>query len=199
MELQYTDFISAISTFKLQTKYVELTNKYLLYAQDSNFIITSTVFKSSDEGDDFEATHKATFNKTLGYVTTEAFSAKKLPDGKSIYTRATGVSYSLSVGTNDCYFSIPFPAVKIDGIEIIGGEIGDKVDLWVLDTPTGTISTISNYPLNQFGFGVGIAKDFYRRESKYDADLIQDMQIWADYDSVSAKDVTINYLIHEVK
>ena len=127
------------------------------------------------------------------------FAAKNLPDGRKLFARITGAQFSVVAGNNDCNFSIPFPVMKIDGVEVIGGELGDSVNLHVLDTPTGTLSTIPNYHLNQFGFTTFISKDYYLRQSKYDADLIADMQIRTDYYSVSAKTIYINYLIHEVK
>lgn len=129
-----------------------------------------------------------------------AFADKKTADGKSLYVRDKGMEFTVSVGANNnkqC--NIDYPTVKFNGIEIIGGEVGDKVDLKVLDTPTGTISTLPNYLLNQFGFNVNVSPGYYHRESKYDADLIQNMKIVVDYESVSAKTVYINFIIHEVK
>ena len=87
----------------------------------------------------------------------------------------------------------------MDGIEVINGEIGDTMSLTVLDDEYGTVSTIPDYPLNQFGFDVNVAKDFYRWLSKYDADLFAGLQIKIDYNSASAKTVYFNYSLHELK
>lgn len=134
------------------------------------------------------------------HVTKSPVFGEKTINGKKLYVRDHGASFALSAGTNDTLnFNIPYDEVKFNGIEIIGGEIGDKVDLKVWDTPTGTISTIANYVLNQFGYSVNVAKDYYHRESKYDADLIKDMKIEIEYNSVSAKTVYVNYLLHELK
>ena len=127
------------------------------------------------------------------------FSAKQLPSGGKLYARVQGVKYSLNTGSNTCNFSIPWPTCKITGIEIIGGELGDSVDLKVLDDSSGTYTTVPNYLLNQFGYTVSVAPTFYSRQSAYDADLFQNMVIEIGYTSASAKDVWINYILHEVK
>jgi len=127
------------------------------------------------------------------------FSSKTLPDGKKLYARTQGKEFTLVAGANTLDFSIPYPTCKITGVEIINGELGDKVDLFILDDPSGTYSTIPNDILNQFGFDTNIAKDFYKKESHYDADLYINMNISITYYSQSAKNIYINYLLHEVK
>lgn len=89
--------------------------------------------------------------------------------------------------------------LSINEIEIINCETGDSVDFFVLDSDTGTYTTVPNYPLNQFGFDVKCPNDFYRRLSNYDADLLQGMQLYLVYNSKSAKSVYVNYILHEVK
>lgn len=131
--------------------------------------------------------------------TSYPFASKTLPDGKKLFGRAHGKSFSLSAGANTIDFDIPYAACKITGVEIVGGEVGDTLDFFVLDDDSGTYSTVPNYILNQFGFDVGVAKDFYRRESAYDADLYYNMCVSIAYYSQSAKTVYINYILHEVK
>ncbi len=127
------------------------------------------------------------------------FSAKTDPaTGKKLYKRDTGKSFSVSAGSNNCDYVITFDQMKITGVEIIGAEIGDYCDFEVYDTPTGTISTIPNAKLNQFGYSVNITKDFYKRECQYDADVIKDMKIRIVFNSVTAKTIYVNYIIHEV-
>lgn len=138
--------------------------------------------------------------ETVEVTQEPAFKHKQLPDGNKLYSRTEGKSFSLSTGVNEALdFNIPWNNAKLTGIEIIGGEIGDKVDLKVRDDPSGTISTVADAVLNQFGYTVYVGKDFYRRESQYDADLIKDMKIELEYDSVSAKTIYVNYILHEVK
>lgn len=129
------------------------------------------------------------------------FAAKTLPNGKKLYTRVHGVAASVSGAPDDIIFTVPYAACKLTGIEIIGGQIGDTVNLKVLDSTTGTYTGVANYQLNQFGYDVNVAKDFYSRESAYDADLFQGMQIKVEYDSVATlpANVYLNFILHEVK
>lgn len=139
-------------------------------------------------------------NEIVEVTQEPAFKHKKLPDGNKLYSRTEGKSFALTAGVNDALdFNVPWNNAKLTGLEIIGGEIGDKVELKVRDDPSGTISTVADAVLNQFGYSVNVAKDFYRRESQYDADLIKDMKIELEYDSVSAKTIYVNYVLHEVK
>jgi hypothetical protein len=126
------------------------------------------------------------------------FAAKTVGTLK-LYTRTHGQTFSLAQGSNNCDFTIPYNQSKFNGVEIIGGEVGDKVTLQVLDTATGTISTVPNYLLNTFGTTVNVPAGFYSRESKYDADMILGLQIRLVYNSISAKTIGVNYMIHELK
>jgi len=196
----WQDFKSISVNKNIPMQWSDRINRYDLAIQDGNFRINYAMPKVNNSDQiDFETNFKPYGNTALKYLTSEPFSSKKLPDGRSLFTRITGIEYSLIVGNNNCYFTIPYPIVKMDGVEVIGGEYGDKVNLWILDTASGDITTIPNYPLDQFGISVGIAAGFYRRESKYEAELTQGIQVWVDYYSVSAKNTIINYLIHEVK
>lgn len=129
---------------------------------------------------------------------TPAFANKTI-DGKKIYQRVTGESYSVVTGANIHTFTIPYAACKINGVELINGEIGDSVTFSILDTASGTLTTIPNYNLNSFGINVNVAKDFYRHMSDYDADLFAGLQIEVEYISVSNKTLYVNYHLHEVK
>ena len=134
-------------------------------------------------------------------VKTSPFADKVLSNGKKLYTRVHGVSAEVSGAPDNITFTVPYTACKLTGIEIIGGALGDKVNLKILDSTTGTYTGSANYQLNQFGFDVNVAKDFYSRESAYDADLFLNMQIRVEYDSVAAlpANVYINFILHEVK
>lgn len=202
MELNYVDFITAISGDTLQTKYVELPNKYYLYAQDSNFILTCVIYKNSEDGDDFEANYKSGFNNQINEqvaVNTQPAFAGKTVGSQRIFKRVHGVSQSLSVGSNTVEFVIPYVACKITGVELIGGALGDTVNFKVYDTPTGTISGYPNVQLNQFGFNVNLRPEYHAENSSYDADLIQDLKLSVEYTSVDAKTIYINFILHEVK
>ena len=199
MEVQYSEFNTIVSTLGLSTKYVETSNKYLLFAQEASFIVTATIYKSSAEATDFETNYKATFNQELKSKIEEPPFAAKRVDGRNLFNRTTGQAYSLAAGTQDCEFVVPFAEMKFNGLEVIGGEIGDSVNLFVFDDASGTYSGTPNYQLNQFGYTVFPAKDFYKKVSRYDADVFVNMKIVAEYTSITAKTVYINWDIHEIK
>lgn len=125
--------------------------------------------------------------------------SSKLIGTKKLYTRATGVSHAVVVGANTLDFLIPYNEMKFNGIEIVNAKVGEKVSLKILDTATGTITTVPNYLLNQFGFNVNLPDGFYARESMYDADLIKDLVVRIEFTAIEARNVGINYLIHELK
>ncbi len=128
-----------------------------------------------------------------------AFASKLLPDGKKLFKRYCGIQPTVAIGENTIIYTIPYSQVKIIGIDVMYAEALDNVSLFILDSTTGTYSTIPNYILNQFGFDVNISKDFFRQESNYDADLYYGMQIKLVYNSQSAKTIGINFNLSEVK
>lgn len=139
----------------------------------------------------------------IGISSTPAFAAKTVTINgvtKNLYKRFTGIAQPLSVGSNTFVWAqSAFPWVKFKGLEVIGGEIGDICDLYVLDTPTGTYSGYPNAPLNRFAYSANIAPEFYKHESEYDADMYQGLQIKIVYTSVTAKTIYINFDMNEVK
>lgn len=183
-----------------------IKSNYSYLNTDTNYPIGFAGYKKLTE-DEFNSA--VTQIKTTGFFetkikekinsTTQPFASKILADGKRLFQRVHGISEALSVGVNTINFNIPYPQVKFNEIEIIGSELGDTANLNVLDTPTGLISTVPNFKLNQFGFNVNIKPDCYLRSSNYDADLFQDMKISIEYNSQSAKTVYINFILHEVK
>lgn len=129
------------------------------------------------------------------------FASKEI-DGKKLFTRIHGISASVQNAPDNIDFTVPYNNCKINGIEILAGGFGDKANFKVLDTPSGTISGVPNYLLNQFAFDVNITKDFYRFYSPYDADLIKDMTLRIEYDAkdeLLPKTIYINLILHEVK
>ena len=134
-------------------------------------------------------------------IKTYPFTDKILPNGKKLYIRVHGIQESVSGSPDTIDFNIPYNACKLTGIEIINGSVGDTCNLKIIDTPEGIVSGTPNAVLNQFGFDVNIGKDYYKRESSYDADLIKDMKIRVEYNSVNTLPVNvyINFILHEVK
>lgn len=125
--------------------------------------------------------------------------ASKTVGTKNIFKRVHGVQQAVNIGQNDVIYVIPYPWCKINGLEIINGESLDTVCLYVLDSSTGTYTTVPNYILNQFGFSVNVGKDLYIHKSEFDADLYLNMQLKIVYNSVSAKTVGFNFILNEVK
>lgn len=131
-----------------------------------------------------------------------SFTSKTIKTGgvtKSLFRRVTGIKSSLSIGENTILFTVPYAWVKVTGAQMIGGEIGDTSNFMVLDSTAGTYTGVPNYQLNQFGFNVNIAKDFFESRSQFDADLYVGMQIKLVYTSISAKTIGINFILDEVK
>jgi len=131
-----------------------------------------------------------------------AFASKILPNGKSLFRRIHGIKLTTD-GTSNAQkiiFTVPYTSAKITSTEIIGAELGDKIDFKILDTAAGTVSTIPNYPLNQFGFGVYPSKERYEQKSEYDADLFLGLQLEITITPVdtTVRDVYFNLVLHEV-
>lgn len=139
----------------------------------------------------------------IGVNAIPAFAAKTVTVNgvtKNLFKRFMGISQALAVGPNTFIWTqAAFAWVKFLGIEIINGEVGDTCDLYVLDTSTGTYSGYPNVALNRFAYSANIAPSFYKHTSEYDADLFQNLQIKFVYNSISAKNIYINFDMNEVK
>lgn len=127
------------------------------------------------------------------------FASKTLSSGKKLYKRVHGQSASVTTTQSSHKFTVPYVSCKITGVEIINAEVGDFVDFYILDTITGTVTTVPSYPLNQFGYNVYMSSDFHREVSNYDADLFMGLQVEVKYTSISSKTVYFNYILHELK
>jgi len=131
--------------------------------------------------------------------TNSPFCSKSLANGKKVFTRSTGKTFGLVVGSNNLDFTVAFTEVKFSGIEIDNAMVGEYVTLQILDTDTGTVSGTPNLVLNQFGDCVNLPNGFYRRESPYDADLFVGLKIRVIYYATEARTIGINYSLHELK
>ena len=130
-----------------------------------------------------------------------AFRSKFLKEG-SLFRRKHGYKITIPAGQSLTYdINVPYNQCKINKLEVIDANALDRIDLMVLDTPTGTISKVPNFMLNQFGFGVVVSSLLYSDKSDYDADLIKDMKVRVIYynDSAEEKTVGLNVIFHEVK
>ena len=139
------------------------------------------------------------------------FAKKQLPDGKKLFRRKHGVRQPVNVGQSSSFdMIVPYNNCKIDKIEIVNGsDRVDEVEFSVYDTPEGLIqlsmgvspeNIIPSKKLNQFGFTVNVAKDYYEDKSNYDADLIKDMKIsiTVKNNSESVRTYGVNFVLHEI-
>ena len=184
----------------LSIQWVETDEAYYLVSADGYFALECVLMKNNQNGElaDFEANYKANGNKKVGIGILSPFASKTL-ENKKLFKRVHGVTKDVIFGETEILYAIPYPWVKINGIEVINGTTGDRVSFFILDSATGTYSTVPNFQLNQFAFDVNIAKDYYMHKSEFDADLYQGMQIKIVYTSVAPKTVGINFLMNELK
>lgn len=200
-EVSYNTLKTFIQARGLSVQYFIEDGMYVLFAIDDKLTL-KTKIKKEDESEgnqlDFETNYKPNSNKPLPQQQ-QPFSSKTLPNGKKLFARTTGFQATLTAGANVVNYTATYLWAKVTGIEIIGCEALDAVQLKVFDTTTGTYSTIPDCQLNQFGYTVNLPKDFYSRMSSFDADLYVGMIIKIEYTSISAKTVGFNLILNEVK
>ena len=143
-------------------------------------------------------------------IKNDAFSSKTVVvDGvqKDLFKRIHGANFNVTTnGNNTCDFIIPYPHVKIEGIEVLNAKMQDRLSFYVLDTDTNTYSQAPveavgpNYQLNQFAFDIHPKDGYYVHQSQYDADLYQGMIIRIEYfNEGTGKDIYMNFILNEVK
>jgi hypothetical protein len=200
MEVTWSEFKNFVTQRNISIQFVEMRGNYFMKAFDGGFNLECVLPTGvgDSETTEFETSFKAAGNKTQPQQMT-SFSAKTLANGKKLYKREHGIQATLTTGANNILFTIPYAWVKIIGLELMGGETLDTVDFYVLDSTTGTYSTVPNYVLNQFGFSVNVSAVKYEETCNYDADLYYGMQIKIVYNSISNKTVGINFNLNEVK
>ena len=100
--------------------------------------------------------------------------------------------------TTNMEYALMHAKAKFNGAEIIGTNVGDKVNFKILDTATGTYSTIPNHLLNQFGFNWNMKNDSHKEILPYVSNLYMGMRILIEYTNAgAAKTIGVNYYLHE--
>ena len=209
-KISYIDFKNFVETRELFPQCLSNGYARLLFATDGTFSVSTRVIEGTPDYVDFQENIESNCNKRLGHrVSHSPFSLKTIDNGKSLFKRVHGVESTIIQpgATGYLTFIIPYEFCKFSGAALIGCDVGDSLDFFVLDTPTNSISGLDvetygpNAPINQFGFDVRTTKDFYENTSNYDADLFKDMQIYCAYknNSAQAKKVYMNSELHEVK
>jgi hypothetical protein len=210
MKLQWASFKTLLSQNPvLALRSVKGESFYSLTACDQSDIVARCEINHQielEDTEDFESNYLPlanAFKVGVEIAAMPAFANKKLNVNgvqKSLFKRVVGISQAVTQGeTEFSWTQSMYPWAKFLGIEVIGGETGDSCSLFVLDTAEGTYSGVPNYPLNQFGFSVNISKDFYKRIAEYDADIYQGLQLKFVYNSVSDKNVYMNFDLNEVR
>lgn len=197
--LTWAEFKKVVVAKGLSIQCYEIGGNYALSAYEGAFQVECYLPIDPDNVEclDFEVNFKPGVNKKIELVM-PAFCSKTI-GSKKLFARNTGFQSAVVAGANIISHTITYPWVKITGIEIIGCQSLDTVDMKVLDTSTGSYSTVPNYTLNQFGFTVNLPDGYYIRESPFDADLYQGMVVRLGYTSSSSKTLGINLLMAEVK
>lgn len=185
----------------LSLQFIALNNMYHIYAIDNLASLCCQIdIESPVNADqtDFETNFKPNGNKPIPQQQ-QPFASKVLPNGKKLFKREHGIQQTVAVGPNIIIFTVPYSWAKLTGMEILYAEKLDTCDFMVLDSTTGTYSTVPNMQLSQFGFSINIAEFKHEEVSSYDADLYLNMQIKLVYKSVTAKTIGINFTLNEVK
>lgn len=156
---------------------------------------------TSTEWTEYVDNYQASANQPIDHER-PPFGSKKLPNNKSLFRRIHGLSLTLdgTLNAQKTTFVVPYTAAKITSTEIVGAKLGDSIDFKVLDTAAGTVTTIPNYPLNQFGFSVYPSENRYEQKSEYDADLFVGLQLEITVTPVNTdvRTVYFNLVLHEV-
>lgn len=130
------------------------------------------------------------------------FHSKELVDiQKKLFRRAIGIQTTLNSEADTVIeFEVPYAWCKITSIEIVGLPEIMKADLFIMDSNAGTYTGVPNYQLNQFGFNVNVAKNYYKDHSEYEADLYMYMvvKVVIKNHTTNTSTVGINFTLHEV-
>ena len=203
INLDWASFKMTKESRNINIHYYLKGSSYNLMMKDSWIEYHCELLEDADITD-FETNYKMQCNAKIGdTILNNPFASKELSDGKKLYRRKHGFSSSTitSGSTQSIDIEVPYSACKINGVEFVNAKEGITVDLFVLDTATGLLTTVPFYPLNQFGFDVELSKGMYHDESKYDADLIGGMILSIVVYNNSGVDHVMkgNVVFHEVK
>jgi len=199
MRIDWPEFKELITANKLSFSFTENIKEYelslFLGIKEVTCGINKTVFEEWSQ--DFENNYKS-----LGNIPTpdcsSPFAAKRIGD-KKLYKRAHGIQSDVEIGSNEIIFPIPYNWAKIRSLEVLNGESLDSISLIFLDSVEGTLTGSPSAVLNQFGFTLNIAKDYYENVSEFDADVYLGMQLKIIYNSLSNKRIGINFILNEMK
>ena len=187
----------------LSVQWVEESSHYSLSAIDGALTFTCKLDKNpTDTTDltDFETNYKASGNKSPNII--YPFAQKRHYDGRKLTRRIHGFKIDLDTsGTEQTVkFTIPYVACLMTSTSVVDAIPGDKLQFSVLDSTAGLLTGVPNYRLNQFGYDVYPAKDYYEERSEYDAELVVGLQLEIKVTPVdtTARSVYFNITLHEL-
>jgi hypothetical protein len=200
MEVIWSEFKKFVDNRKCSIQYVEVKKNYWMKAISGSFEIECFIpIDPTNEDTSVFLDLYLEYSNKLTVPKNSSFTSKTTDDGNKIYKREHGIQYDLTVGENTILYTIPYPWVKVTGLDVMNGEVLDIIDVLVLDSIEGSYSSIPNYVLNQFGFNVNLSQGMYSCQSTFDADLFIGMQIKVVYNSQTAKKIGLNFSLNEVK
>ena len=123
-------------------------------------------------------------------------------DKEQLFFRGHGMTQTITANsTESIIFTSPYAKAKLNGVEVLYGAKGDTCNFKVLDTTTGTYTTIPNYLLNKFGYDWVVKENELKELLPYDADIFQNMQLVVEYTNSTGSDtlIGVNFFIHEDK
>lgn len=193
VNLSYIDFKNEVITNNLKHRRFTSGNTERLAAFDSSIVFTSIL--DADDLADYDAILAPRENKKLS----EAVVLSPFADKGGNHFRGTGIKKTVAAGASENIdFEIPYNKCNYNGIEILNGAYGDKVQLQILDNATGTFSTVPNMVLDSFGI------DWYMKKEltqilPYDATLYKTMIIRVVYENNTpeSKIIYVNHYLHE--
>jgi hypothetical protein len=208
MVAEWTDVKNLLVGRSLSVQYTVIGSNYWIKAIDGAFeieCILPTDTTLSADSLDFVTNYKTNGNKAM---VVDSSVQNSPPYGSKtviisgvthkLYARNTGVQFTVAAGVNTLTYTCTYSWAKLIGVEAINCEALDTVDFKVYDTAAGTYSGVPNAMLQQFSYAVNLPKDFYQRMSEFDADVYAGMVIQMIYNSQSAKNIGINFLLDQV-
>ena len=188
MEVTWSEFKKFVDARKCSIQFVEVKKNYWMKAISSSFEVECFIPVDPNNEDTivFLESYIESSNKNT-VIKQSAFTSNTTNDGKRLYKREQGVQHDVVNGENIIIYTIPYEWAKITGLSIVNGEALDTIDVFVLDSTTGTYTTYPNHQLNQFGFNVNMTEGFYSCYSSFESDLYLNMQIKIVYRSNTPK------------
>lgn len=193
------------STISPQLDNLRLNGDDLIISYTSNLtaeeIVVQDSILSAHSGEPYPEETAPQQVSVVEEIAPPPFANKALSTGQKLFKRIHGVQSTISANsTGTIQLTVPYTQAKINGLEIIGSSPGDTGNFNVYDNAAGTISTIPNYKLNQFGFNVCMRPEFHKEESKYDADVILGMVLELEFTNNQNTDqlIGVNFILHEL-